>query len=84
MSYIKETLGRIVNSPVYAILHLKASNGLKEYGDMRENIQQLEGKIEAAKELLGSQSAWCELANQECVGLKSIVYLVGKALKGGK
>ncbi len=47
-----------------------------------ERIAELESKIEAAKEILGSQSFWCELADQECVGLKSIVYLVDKALKG--
>ena len=47
-----------------------------------ERIKELEKNIKAAKELLGSQSFWCELAKQECVGLKSIVHLVEKTLKG--
>jgi len=39
MSYIQETLGRIINSPHYAILHGQASSALKEYGDMRAKVE---------------------------------------------
>lgn len=47
-------------------------------------ITELEGKIQSAKDIVSSQSFWCELADQECVGLKSIVHLVEQALKGGE
>lgn len=50
--------------------------------DENERIEELEGAIEGAKDILNSQSFWCELADKECVGLKSIVYLVKKSLKG--
>ena len=49
---------------------------------LQERIQELEAKFKSANDILNSQSFWCELADQECVGMKSIVYLVKKALKG--
>lgn len=51
---------------------------------LTKRIAELEGKIQSAKDIVSSQSFWCELADQECVGLKSIVHLVEQALKGGK
>ena len=47
-----------------------------------ERIKELEGKIERAKDITNSQSFWCELADKECVGMKSIVHLVEQALEG--
>lgn len=47
-----------------------------------ERIEELEKRIKAAKEILRSQSFWCELADKECIGLRSIVHLVEKALEG--
>jgi len=46
-------------------------------------IKELEAKIQSAKDIISSQSFWCELAGQECVGMKSIVHLVEQVLKGG-
>ena len=53
-----------------------------EIHKLRERIKELEGKIERAKDITNSQSFWCELADKECVGMKSIVHLVEQALKG--
>ena len=46
-----------------------------------EEIKELEKRIEAARIIIDSQSFWCDLANKECVGMKSIVHLVENALE---
>ena len=52
----------------------------KEVDKLNKRIEELEGKIERAKDITNSQSFWCELADKECVGMKSIVHLVEQAL----
>jgi len=49
--------------------------------DLKERIKELEKRIEAARIIIDSQSFWCDLANKECVGMKSIVHLVENALE---
>jgi hypothetical protein len=48
---------------------------------LASELMEANRRTEGAKDIVGSQSFWCELANAECVGLKSIVYLVERALK---
>lgn len=73
--YINVTTRSVCNAGIAIRLRKKNEQQAKR-------ISELEGKIQNAKNIVDSQSFWCELAKQECVGLKSIVHLVKQALKG--
>jgi len=66
MSYIQETLGRIINSPHYAILHGQASSALKEYGDMRAKVEKYDTLKASHTKLVGVcrplLEAYCNMA----------------------